>query len=449
MKKHLLLFLLVGITQVLISQCNIDNGLVFRTQTKLDSFFNANPNLDSLDIVTFDTQNVTSDRVHDLSKMSNVKYINKLSICPCSELEELHGLEGLTKVNEFYFRSMGVKSYDGLKNLKTVNKFELYFSVSGVFLSAFDGLNVQEEMTLHGSGFLDAKINASDGLSLSIKGNNYNAFIVDIFANPVKGLNVEIDRSEGISFEGFENDAWTLNKVEITDSKYIGMAGLSEKENLNYLTIANSELIFDRGDSFSFQVRELEGLYIESIDLFQSFNASFPNLSSIGKYVGFVDNPNLESLESMNELEPLEYDEDPSLSHIRLLIKDNLNLITCPSDYICEFTDKYPGRTYLYNNGPDVCSSITDILEECDSSVSVIDLDMEAFHVFPNPTFGQLKIEYQGNIKDCTLYSLEGRKVYNQKGGTELDISTYDPGIYLLSVQTEKGVVNRRIVKME
>ncbi|NCP44988.1 MAG: T9SS type A sorting domain-containing protein [Flavobacteriales bacterium] len=75
------------------------------------------------------------------------------------------------------------------------------------------------------------------------------------------------------------------------------------------------------------------------------------------------------------------------------------------------------------------------------------------FIVYPNPTSSVINIKSETNFKinEVQLISLVGKIIYqsgvkdNSKDIT-IDIANFSKGVYILSVLTEKGVVNKRVI---
>lgn len=66
------------------------------------------------------------------------------------------------------------------------------------------------------------------------------------------------------------------------------------------------------------------------------------------------------------------------------------------------------------------------------------------FQIFPNPSNGQLNIRsYEGasRVVNAELYSISGKLVYTSKitNQTQLDLSGYSAGVYLLKLETDNG----------
>ena len=71
--------------------------------------------------------------------------------------------------------------------------------------------------------------------------------------------------------------------------------------------------------------------------------------------------------------------------------------------------------------------------------------------LFPNPTTGELYavIETAGSIK-VEIRDIQGRMSYsnsNYTNGTQIDLTGFNNGLYLVLITTEQGTVTKKIVK--
>lgn len=72
----------------------------------------------------------------------------------------------------------------------------------------------------------------------------------------------------------------------------------------------------------------------------------------------------------------------------------------------------------------------------------------ESIKVFPNPTSGTVYVE-GAEIEKMTLMDMAGKKLFDGKAVSSLDISNYPAGIYLLSLESqEKEKIVKKIVKI-
>ena len=75
--------------------------------------------------------------------------------------------------------------------------------------------------------------------------------------------------------------------------------------------------------------------------------------------------------------------------------------------------------------------------------------------IYPNPSNGQLKIE-SGKLKieNTEIYDVIGRiqPIGNSpfeggRGMSSIDISHLQAGIYFIRIQTEKGIITKKVIK--
>ncbi len=74
--------------------------------------------------------------------------------------------------------------------------------------------------------------------------------------------------------------------------------------------------------------------------------------------------------------------------------------------------------------------------------------------IFPNPTTGKIMVQSNSEIAALELYNVNGQLVKKQnaaqKNNSELDLSFYQSGIYILKIiLTDKKILTRKIVKIE
>ena len=109
-------------------------------------------------------------------------------------------------------------------------------------------------------------------------------------------------------------------------------------------------------------------------------------------------------------------------------------------------TDIMPGEgTYDYN--------VTAVYDEGESAFSntftlkyylgIEEPQQIDVNIYPNPAYGQIFIESQDEISKLTLLSPDGKNVrmLNEKGfDLQLNVSELDAGLYILKIETEKGI---------
>ena len=87
----------------------------------------------------------------------------------------------------------------------------------------------------------------------------------------------------------------------------------------------------------------------------------------------------------------------------------------------------------------------TTIIDDCNS---IQQLDETMATIYPNPTKGTLEIEAE-NIEAICIYTMLGEKLFEASTSGNYfihDFSPYNVGVYLVSIQTRKGTVTKRVV---
>ena len=79
-------------------------------------------------------------------------------------------------------------------------------------------------------------------------------------------------------------------------------------------------------------------------------------------------------------------------------------------------------------------------------------VDPSVLEIFPNPVYNKLnlKIEIPYTVEGISLYTLDGRLQTVFMGNDQpqqLQVDHLNPGIYLLSIMTDAGIINKRFIK--
>jgi hypothetical protein len=91
-----------------------------------------------------------------------------------------------------------------------------------------------------------------------------------------------------------------------------------------------------------------------------------------------------------------------------------------------------------FSVSPDFCLVMNTSENELGSELSV----------YPNPSNEKMFIQADGvNVTEVRLYDIDGRKVLQCSAVQEIDLSALQHGIYLLKIETDKGVLTKKIIK--
>ena len=101
------------------------------------------------------------------------------------------------------------------------------------------------------------------------------------------------------------------------------------------------------------------------------------------------------------------------------------------------------GCVSVYENS-DWSEQFTNIVEDC---TAVSENGDNSISVYPNPTHGMVRIEAEGIINLC-IFNILGEKVFESLvsgDALEFDFSGYNSGVYLIRMETAKGVETKLV----
>jgi glucuronoarabinoxylan endo-1,4-beta-xylanase len=77
------------------------------------------------------------------------------------------------------------------------------------------------------------------------------------------------------------------------------------------------------------------------------------------------------------------------------------------------------------------------------------DISVTAIEIYPNPAQTEVVISSASEIKEITLISISGEEVLHQEvqsDNANLNVEAFQPGLYLVRVRTEKGMITERLI---
>ena len=101
------------------------------------------------------------------------------------------------------------------------------------------------------------------------------------------------------------------------------------------------------------------------------------------------------------------------------------------------------GCVSVYENS-DWHEQFTNIVDDC---TAVSEIGDNSISVYPNPTQGMVRIEAEG-ITNLCIFNLLGEKVFESVvsgDALEFDFSGYNSGVYLIRMETTKGVETKLV----
>lgn len=90
---------------------------------------------------------------------------------------------------------------------------------------------------------------------------------------------------------------------------------------------------------------------------------------------------------------------------------------------------------------------------DCFDAVNVAEHNTIDVRLFPNPANDKITIETSAEISQLSLFDISGRQIEKHENISakqfSIEVSQYDPGTYLLYVETQKGRIVRKVVVTE
>jgi hypothetical protein len=306
-----------------------------------------------------------------------------LAINGNDSLKSLHGLESLTKIDSTLL-------IDGNESLYDLSGLDNIASIGGNF-----------EVN-HGGDFTE--IHGMESL-ISVGGN----FLIGWNSNAIFHGNPQLS-----NLNGLENLSTVGGDLVIASSDSLNnLIGL---ENLNYI---GGNLRIGGHPA----LENLTGL---------------DNLISIGGSLRIANNSLLTDITSLNDLD--------ANSITNLTIEDNNSLSSCELESICEYLVTPNGTVEIHDNAAG-CNSQEEVEEICTFYVNESSI-INNLGIYPNPASQELNLSIeQFTIDEVVIYTLTGQSVLAIRPKREaIDISTLQPGMYIVEVMVEGRKVRRKLV---
>lgn len=156
------------------------------------------------------------------------------------------------------------------------------------------------------------------------------------------------------------------------------------------------------------------------------------------KYYYINDNPNLELISFKNQRLENFIDNDFDTG---LFISNNTNLNTiCVDDLSGPDTTEQEFFENYFNNSSIIVSSTI-------CNLSTTTFENSSISLYPNPTNSILNIFANTTIYSIVILNSLGQELYGQKSSNSIDLSDFLTGTYFVKIETENGLVTKRVIK--
>ncbi len=175
------------------------------------------------------------------------------------------------------------------------------------------------------------------------------------------------------------------------------------------------------------------------------------NVTSIGGHLRIGYNDALISLTGLDNIEANTITE--------LTIDNNYSLSNCAVQSICDYLVAPNGEVVISNNATG-CNSPEEVEEACET-VSVHELiSSESFNISPNPLESTAVIKYNLTLDSkvsVKIFNISGQQIQSlvnemrNRGEQSVTFHTdrLKPGIYFCTLETNKRMATRKLIKLE
>tara|TARA_R110000787_G_scaffold38086_3_gene96239 strand:+ start:11996 stop:12718 length:723 start_codon:yes stop_codon:yes gene_type:complete len=184
---------------------------------------------------------------------------------------------------------------------------------------------------------------------------------------------------------------------------------------------------------------------------------------AVQPYITFYNSPNnyLDGHGGCNNYSAT-LDYDSSASFYQILLFDSLSEICSPEingfenfffDYFMVEGYNYQYEFFTFSNGQDGLIIYLDPFDQAvfsRSSLSISDNKNIDFTLYPNPVNDILQIKNNNayQIISIRIYDLIGKLLMAKKGNVDqLDLSSLNNGVLLLEIETDQGVLTKKLIK--
>lgn len=417
MKKYLhLLFIGFLFFSGIQTQAQCPSGYVLlSTQEEVNAFAIDYPNCTEL----FAMLEINGNSIIDLTPLNNLTSINSSFKIESTQVTSLAGLNNLEHVSGFFIIKYNnqLTSLSALSNLTTA-ELTISYNNSLTSLSGLDNLNYSSGLIITDNPELTS-LSALSSLT-SINGNvliarNQNLTTLSGLNNitNLSGYLTIANNNALISLSGLDNLESVVYETQIVSNNQ-----LTSLQGLNSLNFIWGTLAIHGNNSLT----TLSGLsnlnYIEQLVI--SENSVLTDISAL-------QNINLASIQPDN------------LNGVYIINNPNLSICNLPN--LCTYLQGSGIRTIEGNAGN--CANEQAVLNACKFSIK--NNEINTFRLYPNPVKDMIYFDQE--VNQITVTDLSGKVLIQENNISNIDLSGFQSGIYLITLENENQKQTKKIIK--
>jgi hypothetical protein len=452
MKQLFCILLGLVLSTISVSQPCLPEGIIFTTQSQIDSFPLNYPNCNEI-VGDLQIGVLPGCAINNLQGLIGITSIGgDLNIRYLSNLNDLSGLTNLTSVG-------GDLVLQSIDSLVSVTCLENLTSIGGNLILVDNPilknlLGINNLITIRSYLQIDhnKSLNSISGLNNLIFAGGLHIFH-NISLKTISGLNKLKSIESSLTIEG--NDS------------LVEVSGLNELSSIgNYLWVTINPLLrsvtgmvnlSSTGGFLGFQgnpklfdfsglrnVASIGGsLFISDTDSLTSI-CVLKNITKINGHLSLFNNKTLTSLSGLENIDP---------ASIKILfIANNEVLSDCAIKSICNYL-KNPNDTIIIKDNAIGCESKEELKFVCDTLSIAIVPDCEGIDLYPNPVFDKLTVEIKKILSEgkVSIVDLSGKLLYSsmiQGLKTEIDLRILSCGIYFIRINDWRSIRILKFIKI-
>ena len=392
------------------------------------SFNDANFKANLLGNPAINTNSDTEIQVSEAQAYNGSLDIDNLNI------SDLTGIEAFTAITFLGCSNNQLTSLDLSQNTALTEIFCFNNQLTSLNLGANTAL---EAIYCYDNDLTNLDLNQISGLQFLSCGNNQlttlditlntNLISVDCNSNQINSLDVSNNTSMTVLLCG----ANQLSNLNLSNNT--ALVWLSCPQNL----IASLDVSTNTAlTQLHCSANSISTLNVSSNSNLAVINCGANQLTSLD----LSNNPNLTNiLCGFNQLTSLNVanGNNTNIGELRTPGNDNLT---------CIQVDDASYSTTNWTGGSFQISPLISFSENCGSTAN-LEMIEELIQVYPNPTESLLHIESSSTIANLMLLSLKG-EILHQTNSNSIDLGTFESGIYILHIETETGLIQKRVSKI-
>jgi hypothetical protein len=392
-----------------------------------------------------------NEKLEGLSELQNLISINTLFVLENDELQDLNGLQKISTLDRLIVAyNPLLKSVFGLDSLGIVSRV---LSINdNDSLGSLGGIS---EITFVGESF-----NISDNASLTelaciincdtIHGNfriNDNPELLSIDGiNGIQTIKGSLRIQNNHSLESIAT-LLELKKVgeELNDVVVIaGNTSLTSLHGLDSLEWCAASVIISANAISDLCGLEKLNYAFHGIDI--SYNPHLKDLSALSN-LSYTIQLSVDHNDSLISLAGL--DNVPGSLLQNLSIFSNERLSHCHTQTICEYLLDPFRPPWIINNSVG-CNSVEEIEDSCNFTGISNNSLVNQIILSPNPTSSYIKVENHGRaeIIKVELFNTYGNRVQCSYKSGRMEIFSHPGGIYFARITTDIGIIRKKIIKL-